>query len=70
MSAEGRKDMLRKLEKNVERAAEVYANTPALYLTVLAIPEIGPIIDTLFRHKLVRYFTDVTLNFGKQQKQR
>jgi hypothetical protein len=22
-----------------------------LYLTVLAIPEIGPIIDTLFRHK-------------------
>jgi hypothetical protein len=52
MSAEGRKDMLRKLEKNVERAAEVYANTPpALYLTVLAIPEIGPFIDTLFRHK-------------------
>jgi hypothetical protein len=49
--SEGGKDMLRKLEKNVERAAEVYANTPALYLPVLAIPEIGPIIDTLFRHK-------------------
>ncbi len=51
MSQDGGKDILRKLEKSVERAAEAYANTPPLYLPVLAIPEIGPIIDTLFRHK-------------------
>jgi hypothetical protein len=31
VSAEEGKDILRKVEKGVERAAEVYANTPALY---------------------------------------
>jgi hypothetical protein len=51
MSGGKREDMLKKLEKNVERAAEVYADTPSLYLPVLAIPGIGSIIDTLFRHK-------------------
>jgi len=51
MSSDPGRDILRKLEKNVERAAKVYADAPALYLPVLAIPGRGSIIDTLFRHK-------------------